>query len=574
MVGATGTREWIGYGSPEARLWLVGEAPGENEVARGIPFIGASGAILDGCLHEAGIERRDCYLTNVCHERPPSYVNAKGATIHNDIEQFFATARDAKRDGIPLINNRYPLGPVRAGLDRLNRQIEEYAPSVIVALGGTPLWGTAGQSGITKWRGSVFQVDPATAIVAAPHPADCLPNRSPQHRPLLVHDLGRAKRVLMDRSLAEPPKWNFWVADNVAQLRGELQDLHPENPITCDIETWLGQIHCLGIGMSDRGATCIPFIRADGTSWWSLEDELEIILLLRDFLTSREVTFHNGIYDCQYIAKQWGFMPRHEHDTMVMQHVAFPGFLGGKIDPVTGRVDKRGSSLSLSFVASLYCRNYRFWKDDGRLWDPTLHDEQRYFHYNCEDCCRTWEVAAALRRILVRDKLWDQYRFVMRTLQPVYKMMFAGFNVDAEKMRGMYAECEAEMDRDQRWLSAATGIEGFNPESNPQMKALFYKDLQQQPIYKGKGPEKTQTCDDDALDKIARRTPLLRPLTERIQHYRSMETVRKDCNTKMLSADGRLRGTMNPAYVETFRFSSNETAFGEGTNLQNFKRPE
>ena len=568
------TQKWIEQGSPTAKLWLVGEAPGENEVARGIPFIGASGAILDGCLHEAGIERRDCYLTNVCHERPPSYVNAKGATIHNDIEQFFATARDAKRDGIPLINNRYPLGPVRAGLDRLNRQIEEYAPSVIVALGGTPLWGTAGQSGITKWRGSVFQVDPATAIVAAPHPADCLPNRSPQHRPLLVHDLGRAKRVLMDRSLAEPPKWNFWVADNVAQLRGELQDLHPENPITCDIETWLGQIHCLGIGMSDRGATCIPFIRADGTSWWSLEDELEIILLLRDFLTSREVTFHNGIYDCQYIAKQWGFMPRHEHDTMVMQHVAFPGFLGGKIDPVTGRVDKRGSSLSLSFVASLYCRNYRFWKDDGRLWDPTLHDEQRYFHYNCEDCCRTWEVAAALRRILVRDKLWDQYRFVMRTLQPVYKMMFAGFNVDAEKMRGMYAECEAEMDRDQRWLSAATGIEGFNPESNPQMKALFYKDLQQQPIYKGKGPEKTQTCDDDALDKIARRTPLLRPLTERIQHYRSMETVRKDCNTKMLSADGRLRGTMNPAYVETFRFSSNETAFGEGTNLQNFKRPE
>ena len=566
---------WIEQGSPTAKLWLVGEAPGENEVARGIPFIGASGAILDGCLHEAGIERRDCYLTNICHERPPSYINAKGATIHNDIEQFFATARDARRDGLSVINNRYPLGPVRAGLDRLNQQIHQFAPTVIAALGGTPLWATTGQSGITKWRGSIFQVDPATAIVAAPHPADCLPNRSPQHRPLLVHDLARARRVLADPSLAIPPQWDFYTAETITELRDALDELrYGTNPITCDIETWLGQIHCLGLAASEVRAICIPFIRANGESWWSPDDELEIILALREILTHRAITFHNGIYDCQYIAKQWGFLPLHSDDTMVMQHVAFPGFLGGKIDPVTGRVDKRGSSLSLSFVASLYCRNYRFWKDDGRLWDPTLHDEQRYFHYNCEDCCRTWEVAAALRRILVRDKLWDQYRLVMRTLAPVYKMMFAGFNVDGEKMRGMYAECEAEMDRDRRWLSIATAIEGFNPESNPQMKALFYKDLQQKPIYKGKGPDKTQTCDDAALDKIARRTPLLRPLTERIQHYRSMETVRKDCNVRMLSADGRLRTTMNPAYVETFRFSSNETAFAEGGNLQNFKRSE
>jgi hypothetical protein len=42
----------------------------------------------------------------------------------------------------------------------------------------------------------------------------------------------------------------------------------------------------------------------------------------------------------------------------------------------------------------------------------------------------------------------------------------------------------------------------------------------------------------------------------------------------MLSSDGRLRCDINVAYVETMRFSTNTNAFGEGRNLQNFKKPE
>jgi uracil-DNA glycosylase family 4 len=43
---------------------------------------------LDAMLREAGLSRSECFLTNVCHERPPSY-QRNGKWIHNDIDQWF-----------------------------------------------------------------------------------------------------------------------------------------------------------------------------------------------------------------------------------------------------------------------------------------------------------------------------------------------------------------------------------------------------------------------------------------------------------------------------------------------------
>ena len=59
-------------GPTDARIMLVGEAPGEQEVLRREPFVGASGTELNRMLHEAGISRSECFITNVCRQRPPS----------------------------------------------------------------------------------------------------------------------------------------------------------------------------------------------------------------------------------------------------------------------------------------------------------------------------------------------------------------------------------------------------------------------------------------------------------------------------------------------------------------------
>jgi uracil-DNA glycosylase len=60
-----------GEGSPDARVVLVGEAPGANEDRLGRPFVGAAGKFLDTLLAEAGLAREETYITNVLKSRPP-----------------------------------------------------------------------------------------------------------------------------------------------------------------------------------------------------------------------------------------------------------------------------------------------------------------------------------------------------------------------------------------------------------------------------------------------------------------------------------------------------------------------
>ena len=58
------TQTVFGEGSPHARLVLLGEQPGDSEDVAGHPFVGPAGQLLDRALEEAGIDRREAYVTN------------------------------------------------------------------------------------------------------------------------------------------------------------------------------------------------------------------------------------------------------------------------------------------------------------------------------------------------------------------------------------------------------------------------------------------------------------------------------------------------------------------------------
>jgi DNA polymerase len=63
----------MGRGNPQARLMLIGEAPGAEEDARGLPFVGRSGQLLDRLLLEAGLDpQHDLYICNAIKCRPPA----------------------------------------------------------------------------------------------------------------------------------------------------------------------------------------------------------------------------------------------------------------------------------------------------------------------------------------------------------------------------------------------------------------------------------------------------------------------------------------------------------------------
>ena len=70
-LAASRTELVYGVGNPNARLLLVGEAPGREEDARGEPFVGEAGRLLDKILLAMGMQREEVYICNVLKCRPP-----------------------------------------------------------------------------------------------------------------------------------------------------------------------------------------------------------------------------------------------------------------------------------------------------------------------------------------------------------------------------------------------------------------------------------------------------------------------------------------------------------------------
>jgi DNA polymerase len=79
---ATRTQTVFSDGSPEARILFVGEAPGADEDAQGVPFVGRAGQLLTRMIEEGmGLSRKDVYICNVLKCRPPDNRNPEPTEI-------------------------------------------------------------------------------------------------------------------------------------------------------------------------------------------------------------------------------------------------------------------------------------------------------------------------------------------------------------------------------------------------------------------------------------------------------------------------------------------------------------
>lgn len=72
-----------GEGHPNARLMILGEAPGQNEAETGIPFVGKAGNLLDNMVKAAGWKRDDLFICNVLKCRPPGNRNPTNEEANN-----------------------------------------------------------------------------------------------------------------------------------------------------------------------------------------------------------------------------------------------------------------------------------------------------------------------------------------------------------------------------------------------------------------------------------------------------------------------------------------------------------
>src|SRR5947207_14434109 len=69
---ADATQLVFGEGNPDAKLYFLGEAPGQSEAKQGRPFVGRAGKLLNTLLERIGMQREDVYISKIVRFRPPN----------------------------------------------------------------------------------------------------------------------------------------------------------------------------------------------------------------------------------------------------------------------------------------------------------------------------------------------------------------------------------------------------------------------------------------------------------------------------------------------------------------------
>ena len=160
----------FGDGDPNARLMFVGEGPGADEDASGLPFVGKAGQLLNNMIAAMGLKREEVYIANIVKCRPPG----------NRTPEFIEATTCSQF---------------------LVKQIDIVQPEVIVALGATAATYLLGvKQSLASLRGQWHSVRGAKVAVTY-HPAFLL--RDPRQKAEAWKDL---QRVMAEMRLVAPKR--------------------------------------------------------------------------------------------------------------------------------------------------------------------------------------------------------------------------------------------------------------------------------------------------------------------------------------------------------------------------------
>jgi DNA polymerase len=148
---ADATQAVFGEGLLSAEVMLVGEQPGDQEDRAGTPFVGPAGKLLDRALDEAGIDRRQAYVTNA-------------------VKHFKWKARGTRR-----IHDKPSWTEQMACRPWVEAELALVKPRALVLMGATAAQSLLGKSfRVTQHRGTPVDSDLAELVTATIHPSAVL----------------------------------------------------------------------------------------------------------------------------------------------------------------------------------------------------------------------------------------------------------------------------------------------------------------------------------------------------------------------------------------------------------------
>jgi len=541
-------------GPIDARIYLVGEAPGADEVTEGRPFIGTSGSLLRDCLGRAGVDEATVRFTNLCQYRPEG--NKFGS----------------------VLNTR----ELETSLAQLVSDIRDGQPTVIAALGNWPLYFLTGKhgkkgagTGIGKWRGSILPCTIAPGlehikVVASYHPAYVARLRTAY--PIFANDI---RRAVEDSKF---PEFNYPEIKYVLDPRGEELDYWTkylsESPwLACDIETVKKSTRILCHGFSPSPNLSVVISHSDTD--FSRRSAVEAI-----YNSPAKKIFHNGgAFDIPMLELNGITVAHYEVDTMVNQHVMWPEL-----------------PKSLDYLASVYTRQ-PYYKTAGRAEIPAdakgwseKFDKNALYEYNGTDTATTFAShLEQLKELNEGPENWKKIiAFEMAQMPVAARIGMTGMLVDTERRDILMRALEAKWAINQFVLDRLTGYHTNVNSPKVIKKILFDKDKFGLPPRRYHKTGELST-DEDAIvsliafckDKLTRMKPGGSAIVFWKTRYEALKTilvirgVRKLLSSYIkvpISDDNRVRSIYKVMGTETGRWAAAKYFDGTGTNPQTYPR--
>lgn len=384
-------------GSRQPKIVLVGEAFGGNEADLGKPFVGEAGKELFRMLGEAFPEIEPELHARICElhryglawvkDRESWFEAAEIALTNvlalrpqdNKLETLCGTKKEVGQaySHPPITKGKYLLPEYLPELDRLDQELQELKPNLIIALGNTASWATLRATNIGSIRGTVTLGAPGSPgrnykVLPTYHPAGVMRNWA--WRPIVVADLMKGRResafpeikrperrILINPTLPEIIEWFSKIKSKLTHI--ELVNVRIPVSVLCaaDTETEAGQITCISFANNRNEAIVIPLWdkTKPGWSYWSEDEERLVWEQIQSFMESSQIKllWQNGLYDFQYLMPMGIRVHQSTEDTMLLHHSMFPELQKG-----------------LGFLGSLYTNEsswklMRSWKQDSEKRD-------------------------------------------------------------------------------------------------------------------------------------------------------------------------------------------------------------
>ncbi len=505
------------------RIAIIGEAPGEEEENYHRPFVGKSGQFLTNIMRDVGINRRQCLMGNVCQVRPPM----------NRIEAFDWNGPE-----------------IQEGLAKLNEDIRNYNPNLVVCLGNVPLRAAGVKGKITDWRGTLFRSSHAEGpfhdrkCISTLHPAFVL--REFSGFPLLKFDLARAATEGRTPHLDLPKR--ELITNLSADRACLLLDTWPKGQrCSVDIEGGLNGWPCVSVCARPSQSFTLAWGR------YNEQDHVRVLQSFARLMERRDVpkVLQNSLYDNFVLSFGYGILIRNvTEDTMIKGWECYAEL-----------------PRSLGVQASIWTRE-PFYKMERKS-----DDVETFYQYCAKDSAVTLEICEAQDKALKVGSRSHYYK-MMELLNPFHYMEHRGIKYDTEAAAKKRAETQTKLGTVRERLNQVSGKELCGPAGSLSSKRLIqclYVDKKYPPQFKKEEGRRTEklTSDIEALLNLKKTHPNDEFISDIIYH-RHLEGIRETLSVRA-DVDGRIRCGYS-LEAETGRVKCYTSPTGSGTNLQTIQK--